>query len=119
MIRAAVSMGAHSGSPHTICGNGGGEGGAISGQSSRFDRTVRGAMDVEMCHPRQGTGLRWCRLSMKAAGSGVKAGTGTRTSETSTTHVRPLMCLSGMRDSTHFLIRAIASWSGGQGGVPR
>ena len=68
-----------------------------------IDRTVRGAT-VETCHP---------------CGAQMKAGTGARTSETSTTHVRSLMCLSGMRDSTHFLIRAIASWSGGQGGVPR
>ena len=39
----------------------------------------------------------------------VNDGIWARTSETSTTHVRSLMCFVGMCDSTHFLTVAIAS----------
>ena len=49
----------------------------------------------------------------------VNDGIGARTSETSTTHVRSLMCFVGMCDSTHFLTVAIAScavrWVGCRG----
>ena len=49
----------------------------------------------------------------------VNDGIVARTSETSTTHVRSLMCFVGMCDSTHFLTVAIAScavrWVGCRG----